>query len=740
MRIWVQWLLAAAACVGAVGPASAQGAWRTFQHPGNYTDLVALPDEVWGATSEAGLLRFDRTSRTFDEIHRQVGGLASNRLSVLALDPSDQLWVGTEGGGLSRLSADRTTWLLVNAFDGLPSDSVLSLEPQGDSLWIGTTRGVALWNGREISGSLPDPNATTFDTTFSSVSITGVVVHGDELWLSTKNGIGMAHVSTGLSDWRKRNAAIASLDIENLAGDGTSIIAHSGSLLYEWRPATQSWQAYGGFGEVQSLSADLGVILAGTRQGVFRWTGTGWVSLPGAPTPSAADGDDPEPTIDANGVVFAGLRGDLYEQPATPGAWTVLPRMYPVGNNCVNVIADGTRAYMSTVDRGVSRYDGARWRNWIAGSTPIVDTSFVNTVYTYCLFLGVDGRKWASCHETAIEEWSDSVDPPQFVHHWLPGSDPDAARHTRAIVGASDSTRGTWFGMFTSFPDVPSSFAAGLDFYDVNGASANYRSGRRVNGLSIDKNRRMWVGYIGNGVEVIDDIPALASLPLPTGTQLSGTAGTDIHSIICRGDSTWVLGPAGLKRYSTGTQALRETYDLPAPLATPLDPYPMDITPDGTVWLGTQGGLHAIRPGATEIQTYDASNSPIASNNVRAVRYEKATGALWIATSEGLNRFEPSYVPPTPVIPASLDLRVYPNPAQLTAMGVSLRLAGNADGYAGEIYDLTGRRLKRFSIPANGRVFWDGLDDDGRVVPPGVYFVRARAAGREATARIALLR
>jgi hypothetical protein len=739
MRIWIRFLWAALACVAAAGPASSQGAWRTYQHPGDFTDLIALPDEVWGATSEGGLLRFDRTSRTFDEIHRQVGGLASNRLSSLALGPEGQLWVGTEGGGLSRLSPDRISWSLVNGFDGLPSDSVLSLEPQGDTLWIGTTRGVALWNGREISGSLPDPNALTFDTTFANVSITGIVVFGDELWLSTRGGIGMAHISTGLSDWRKRNTAIASLNIENLASDGTSIVAHSGSLLYVWRPATQSWQAFGGFGEVQSLSADLGVVLAGTRQGIFRWSGTAWVPIPGAPTPTAVDGDDPEPTIDANGVVFAGLRGDLYEQPASPGPWTVLPRMYPVGNNCVNVIADGVRTYMSTVDRGISRYDGTRWRNWIAGSTPVTDTSFVNTVYSYCLFLGADGRKWAGCHETAIEEWDDSVDPPRFVHHQLPGSSPDAARHTRAIVGASGPNNGTWFGMFTSFPDVPSAFAAGLDFYDRDGGFANFRLGRRLHGLAVDRNQRLWLGYIGNGVEVIVDVPRTIADTPDTVILLPETAGQDIHSIVIRGDSAWVLGPSSLRRYSASALQRRETYDLPAALSTPLDPYAMDVTPDGSVWLGTAGGLHAVRPGG-KIQSYTTANSPLASDNIRAVRYEGQTGALWIATSEGLNRFDPGYVPPPPVVPQKLDLRVYPNPAQLTAMGVSLRLAGNSEGYAGEIYDITGRRLKRFSIPANGRVFWDGLDDDGRVVPPGVYFVRARAAGLEATARIALLR
>ena len=51
---------------------------------------------------------------------REPGGLASNRLSTLAFDRSLNLWVGTSGGGLSRLAPDGT-WSVVNQFDGLTS-------------------------------------------------------------------------------------------------------------------------------------------------------------------------------------------------------------------------------------------------------------------------------------------------------------------------------------------------------------------------------------------------------------------------------------------------------------------------------------------------------------------------------------------------------------------------------------------------------------------------------------------
>jgi streptogramin lyase len=183
----------------------------------------------------------------------------------------------------------------------------------------------------------------------------------------------------------------------------------------------------------------------------------------------------------------------------------------------------------------------------------------------------------------------------------------------------------------------------------------------------------------------------------------------------------------------------RESIAIPAALSSPLDPYPMDVAADGSVWIGTQAGVHVVRPNQGPVD-YTAENSPLASNNVRALRFDRATGHLWIATTGGLNRFDPAYVVPVPPPPPRLDVRVWPNPAQLTGAGVQLRLAGNAGGYVGEIYDLGGRRLNRFDIPANGRVFWNGRDEDGRLVPPGVYFVRARAAGRDATVRIALLR
>ncbi|MGH7536947.1 MAG: two-component regulator propeller domain-containing protein, partial [Gemmatimonadales bacterium] len=134
----------------------AAGAWQTHIKAKDFTDLLVTDQVVYCATREAGLLRFDRNARTFTSITREPGAIASNQLTSLAYDRVGRLWVGTFASGVSRLGADETTWELVNAFDGLPVDSVTTMTAVGDTLWIGTRGGVALWDGRQVLGSLPD--------------------------------------------------------------------------------------------------------------------------------------------------------------------------------------------------------------------------------------------------------------------------------------------------------------------------------------------------------------------------------------------------------------------------------------------------------------------------------------------------------------------------------------------------------------------------------------------------------
>ncbi|HOZ05606.1 MAG TPA: two-component regulator propeller domain-containing protein, partial [Arenimonas sp.] len=155
---------------------------------------------LWIASKD-GLARYDGVSY---KIYRYEPGnenaLPGNVVQALYVDPQDRLWIAIEGQGISRLSADRRSfthfrksshpemgsddvWAMTMTADGalwfgpcagglhlmdatgnitrftsdksninsLPSDTVLSLAvDEGNRLWIGTTKGLCFWDGKDF--------------------------------------------------------------------------------------------------------------------------------------------------------------------------------------------------------------------------------------------------------------------------------------------------------------------------------------------------------------------------------------------------------------------------------------------------------------------------------------------------------------------------------------------------------------------------------------------------------------
>ena len=58
-----------------------------------------------------------------------------------------------------------------------------------------------------------------------------------------------------------------------------------------------------------------------------------------------------------------------------------------------------------------------------------------------------------------------------------------------------------------------------------------------------------------------------------------------------------------------------------------------------------------------------------------------------------------------------------------------------------EVYDVSGRRLRRFGLGAgaDGVLSWDGRDESGHRLPAGLYFARLTSGSLRAQARVVLL-
>jgi ligand-binding sensor domain-containing protein len=734
----------------------AAGAWSTFMRPSSYGSLIATPDTVWCASADAGLLIYQRSAARFTSYVREPGGLASNNLTALTYDRGGRLWIGTSDAGVSRLSSSGT-WGVLNAYDGLPGLNVNALRAEGDSLWIGTTAGLALYNGTEITGRLPDGAAPS---PFANNDITGIVLVGDSVWVSTGAGVYIAQRSQRLITWTLMPAGLPSGRVDALATDGAQVWALASNQLW-LAGAGSSWSQVPGWGAVYRVSDQFGQPLVTTNGGLFALQGGAWNYLPNSPLSDGSPFTTYTATLDPAGTAFAASHSGLYEQQPAGSPWQQNFPPGPPGNNVQNVLVDDTRVYVATFDEGMGRFDGQSWTLWDpVPCTANCDHTLWDALYTFALVKDFAGRKWVGCWSVAVDLLDDSGPVDDVTHVLVPVSSSDY-QHTWLWSATADTSGGVWFGGDTNAlgSSRPEDQPIGIDYYSPSGIfRANYHPGSgdsvstmanvQVRSLAYDPARdRIWVGYAGHGVQWFPlprqpngraDTTGLAKLALQT---LSDASRLDVFAVIPHSDSVWVFNTNDLRLYTAyGSTNISVAYSIPAGPAPRGALHPLDVAADGTVWLGTANGVRVYYPGGGT-RDFNTLNSPLANDEVRTVRLDPVTGVVWIATATGLNRYDPNYVaPPAPPLPF-LTARVYPNPVSIANLiGTSMRITGNAPSYGGRVYGVDGRMVRRLTATANGDLLWDGRDENGAQVRPGLYFIRIDAGGRQMTARVTLLR
>jgi len=162
-----------------------------------------------------------------------------------------------------------------------------------------------------------------------------------------------------------------------------------------------------------------------------------------------------------------------------------------------------------------------------------------------------------------------------------------------------------------------------------------------------------------------------------------------------------------------------------------------------TVWRQPASGGEAVRITENSIlcmgscYAQDRSAVPGASYfYVFDVTMPTETGAAQV-------RFGPYLATISPALARPVGVFVYPNPGR-GPTGVQLHVAGTsgdreASGEAA-VFDLAGRRVRMIHQGAIARglttLSWDGRDERGAELRPGVYLLRFTAAGSSAVSRI----
>lgn len=204
--------------------------------------------DLW-VGSMSGLALYDRANDsfiTFVNTPRHADSLADNQVSSIFEDHSRMLWISTYGGGTSRFSLDRQ-WFSHIRFnpdrkDGLPHSSVRSFARGPDnSIWIGTTGGLAEWSTRDDRFSAPSNTEGEFNP-----DINRLLQDGEgNLWIATRgNGLyrrGPNGITTAFRHSPGVPGTIGHDNVSALLRDsqGRFLVGTSGAGLYQYNPALQ---------------------------------------------------------------------------------------------------------------------------------------------------------------------------------------------------------------------------------------------------------------------------------------------------------------------------------------------------------------------------------------------------------------------------------------------------------------------------------------------------------------------
>ena len=244
------------------------------------------------------------TWTTYNKLNTS-SGINNNYIRALLHDAGRSvMWVGTNGGGLSKF--DGTDWTLYDTSDGLVYNAVwdLVLDDSGN-LWISTNNGVSKFDGTnftnwDISDGMSNDNCRGID----------VDTDGDTIWVTT-NGSGVNKFDgTNWTWWKKSTSDLPNDMVKDVAIDSAGIkwFATMGGVAKfdgtNWTTYTSQlpnddvWGAY--------VDSEDNKWFA-TIRGVSKYDGTNWTTY-------EEENDMPKENtrvvcVDTSGVVYAGTYG-----------------------------------------------------------------------------------------------------------------------------------------------------------------------------------------------------------------------------------------------------------------------------------------------------------------------------------------------------------------------------------------------------------------------------------------------
>ena len=646
-------ILVVSALVGLAWPAvlRAQPAPAPAQHivdlwqqadglPQNYvfTVIQSRDGYLWIGT-RSGLARFDGVRFTHVD-DRTPGQLRDSEVWALAEDRASALWIGTYGGGLTRLQQGRYTTF--DTRSGLPSNRIRSLAADRDGrVWIGTDNGLARLEGDRFTVVAPADFAPRQVITALHADPDGV------LWIGTESGL------SSLRDGQLVNHTAAHPDVLTgvvtaIAGDEAHGLwvgieagaGHGGGLRRLANGSITGFTLREGLPseDIMSIAVDHDTVWVGTRLGLCR-----------------SRGERFEPyTADVWG--FAGLK--------------VLERVSQQGVPALTLDHEGSIWFGTQLD-GLGRLRRAPVAYASGGAAD------ERGVDVRTLFEDANGVLWmGTAHDLRrVEGDSTTIYP---TNPTASAADALAIDRTGTVlVGSAQGLHLLKSGRLEPSPLFPTQPNVGVIFTDSRGdvwigtrANGIYRHsgatlehltsregllGDQVRAIAEDSKGTIWIGTRGGGVS------HLLAGRIETFGVAQGIAGQDVQALMVdSSDAIWASTRQGLSRIKAGKVA-----SITAAQGLPANYFYQLVEDRGHMWMTCARGiarisleqLNAVADGRAATLSGDmfGPESGMAHTTVTLVHQPTAIrrrdGRIWFATTRGAAVIDPDAMPRNTIPP-----------------------------------------------------------------------------------------
>lgn len=568
---------------------------------------------IWIATAD-GLFRFDGYNfKEYRTSMQDKNTIPSNTVTQVIADQADNIWISTEGNGLSQLQRktgqfkhyyagtkgsrtipDNNIWILCldqngSIWAGTKSNGLFSLNPQTDSI-------------RQFLTLIDDQNSLWSNQITAICSISNGM-----LWVGTAKGINLVNPETGAV---KRLAASSTLSHPNIQAIHETpkgqVWIGTESGLNQWDPISNTFKRLGSSGAYTLSNQNIKSIATGPDQQL--WVGTekglnkidlqtGAIKLIQSKYESNRDLplDRVEALfLDQQDLLWIGTWGGPLKRvdndKKTFSYWG------PDQGNTSSLSSGNIKAVFQTKEEVLwigTRYDGVNRIDRKTGELKIIDTQ--------------NGLS----HNSVYSIWAD---------------------HAGAWIATS----------------------SGLNYYEeATGKVYQYKTDNSplpnnlIWAIKTDKNGHLWIGT-DNGLAVLKTYqvggPIVLDVFYHDPESLNSLSSSNVRSLyVDRANNLWIgTSKGGLNHYDRQKATFTSyTYAPDDPNGIPED-YIFFINEDqeGHIWIGTSKGASRLDR-QTKQFTHLTEKDGLPNNYVFSI-FEDKNQSLWMSTNRGLFLFKPA--------------------------------------------------------------------------------------------------